>query len=130
MAEINSVVLVGRLTKDAEIKYTSGGMGVVKFTLAVNRRAKEGDTWVDKASFFNVESMGKAAEAVHKYLTKGKMIGVQGELRQDTWEKDGQRQSMVKIHAHSIQLLGSSDGKPVANDSSSPAQDFEDDIPF
>jgi single-strand DNA-binding protein len=138
MACINSTVLVGHLTRDAEIKYFNNGNAIVKFSLAQNRRKKQGDDWVDEAMFFDVSFGGKGAEALHKYLTKGKQIGVQGELRQDRWEQDGQARSKTFVAAFEIQLLG---GDRPAN-TSGPSQEqhhagsgqsdnrFEDDIPF
>jgi single-strand DNA-binding protein len=141
MAEINSVVLVGRLTRDAEMKYTQGGAAIVKFALAINRRKKVGESWQDEANYFDVTMMGKSGEAVHKYLVKGKMVGVQGELRQNRWEQDGQTRSKVEIFAFSLQLLGDSRGgtsqsapEPAASNyggfSQASDEQFEDDIPF
>jgi single-strand DNA-binding protein len=110
MADINHVVLVGRLTRDAELRYAQSGLAICKFAVAVNRRRKQGDEWVDEANFFDVVVMGRQGEAIHQYLTKGKQVGVQGELRQDRWEQDGQRRSRVEIHAFNVQLLGGSGG--------------------
>jgi len=110
MADVNVVVLVGRLTRDAELKYTNSGMPISRFSLAVNRRRKQGDQWVDEASFFEVDYWGKGAEAVNQYMTKGKQVAVEGELRQDRWEQDGQSRSKVIINANSVQLLGGGQG--------------------
>jgi single-strand DNA-binding protein len=106
MADINHVVLVGRLTRDAELKYTANGQAVCKFSVAVNRRRKSGDQWVDEANFFDVVLWGRQGEALNQYLVKGKVVGVDGELRQDRWEQDGQNRSRVEIVAANIQLLG------------------------
>lgn len=137
MAEINSVVLVGRLTRDAELKYTQSGIAIVKFSIAINRRKKTGDQWTDEVNFFDIDMMGKAAEAVNKYLKKGKVVGVQGELRQQRWESDGQARSKVGIFAHSLQLLspsganGSNSGESSSQGASGgDYEQFEDDIPF
>jgi single-strand DNA-binding protein len=110
MADINHVVLVGRLTRDAELKYTAGGQAVCKFSVAVNRRRKNGDQWVDEANFFDVVLWGRQGEALNQYLVKGKVVGVDGELRQDRWEQDGQNRSKVEIVAANIQLLGGGPG--------------------
>ncbi|MDR1248318.1 MAG: single-stranded DNA-binding protein [Treponema sp.] len=110
MADINHVVLVGRLTRDAELKYTAGGQAVCKFSLAINRRRKSGDQWVDEANFFDVVLWGRQGESLNQYLTKGKMVGVDGELRQDRWEQEGQNRSRVEIVAANIQLLGGGPG--------------------
>ncbi len=108
MSETNVVVLVGRLTRDAELKYTKSGMALSTFAIALNRRIKQGEEWVDEANFFDINYWGKGAESVSQYLTKGKQVAIQGELRQDRWEQDGQSRSKVVIHANNVQLLGSS----------------------
>jgi single-strand DNA-binding protein len=144
---INHVVLVGNLTRNAELKYTNSGMAISTFSLAVNQRRKKDEQWVDEAHFFDIEYFGKAAEAVNQYLVKGKQVGVEGSLRQDRWEKDGQARSKVKITAFNVMLLG---GRPPGGSapgsqapasgpeptggaepgSSPPTDTFEDDIPF
>lgn len=106
MADLNSVNIIGRLTRDAELKYTPGGMAIANFSIAVNRRRKNGDQWVDEVSFFDVNVFGKTAESLKQYLLKGKQVGICGELRQDRWEKDGQNHSRVYIVANDLQLLG------------------------
>lgn len=152
MADINRVVLVGRLVRDAELKYTSGGLAITTFGVAINRRRKQGDDWVDEANFFDVVLMGRQGEAVQRYLTKGKQVGIEGELRQNRWEQDGQKRSKVEIFATNIQLLGSRDSgdsgasrgpsrntynEPQSSGSTGsepfsggPVDDFEDDVPF
>ena len=106
MADVNHVLLIGRLTRDAELKYTTTGYPISSFSLALNRRRKEGEQWVEEAHFFDINLFGKTAEALKQYLTKGKQIAVEGELRQDRWEQDGQSRSKVVIAANNIQLLG------------------------
>jgi single-strand DNA-binding protein len=143
MAEdINSVTIVGRMTKDAELKYTNGGSAVTKFSIAVNRSRKDGDQWVEEASFFDVSLWGRRGESLNQYLQRGKRLAVTGELRQDRWEQDGQQRSRVFIHANNIQLLDSNkqgDSSGGNNQSGAsykkPGQEsngnnFEDDIPF
>jgi single-strand DNA-binding protein len=110
MADLNHVVLIGRLTRDAELKYTANGQAVCKFSVAVNRRKKSGDQWVDEANFFDIVLWGRQGESLNQYLVKGKLIGVDGELRQDRWEQDGQNRSKVEVVANNIQLLGGGPG--------------------
>lgn len=140
-ADLNHVVLIGRLTRDAELKYLASGTAVCKFALAVNRRVKKGDQWTEEASFIDVTAWGKTGEGIAKYLLKGKQVAVDGELRQERWEQDGQKRSRVEVVANSVQLLGGgtqSDGgfqqarQPGSPASyQAPAQDaFEDAIPF
>ena len=144
MADINHVVLVGRLTRNAELKYTNNGAAVSKFGIAINQRRKKDDQWVDESHFFDVVLWGKTAESLNQYLVKGKQIGLEGQLRQNRWEQDGQARSKVEIHALNIQLLGSGTGGRAGSaptegrsggteipEGGAPAPDtFEDDIPF
>ena len=112
MADINKVILVGRLTRDAEQTYTPGGYALLKFGIAVNRRRKQGEEWVDEANFFDVTVYGRQGEAIARYMTRGKQVGVEGQLRQDRWEsQDGTRRSKVTIDANNIQMLGSRDDR-------------------
>lgn len=141
MSDINSVVLCGRVTRDAQVKYTSGGMAVSEISVAVNRYA--GKDKGEEVSFFEVNLWGKTAEALVQYLTKGRQIVVQGELRQERWEKDGQKQSKVRINATNIQLVGGKEEKaePARQSAPQPAlksepiidgpeQFTDDEIPF
>jgi single-strand DNA-binding protein len=129
MADINNVVLVGRLTRNAELKYTPGGMAISKISLAINRKYKKDDTWTDEVNFFDVTIWGKTAESLQQYLLKGKQIGVEGELRQSRWEQDGKSRSKVEINANKVMLLGG--GKSESTPEAPAATDeFMDDIPF
>jgi single-strand DNA-binding protein len=138
-SDINHVVLVGRLTRDAELKYISTGTAVARLSIACNRRKRSGDQWADEVSYFDVVLWGKTAESLTKYLTKGTQIAVEGELRQNRWEQDGQSRSKVEVVANNIELLGSPRGGqrpssdapdvPSGKESSGP-DTFEDDIPF
>ncbi|WP_428768277.1 single-stranded DNA-binding protein [Treponema sp. HNW] len=106
MTDLNHVTLIGRLTRDAELKYTPNGFAISNFSIAVNRRRKNGEQWVEEANFFDITLYGKSAESLKQYLIKGKQIAVDGELRQDRWEQDGQQRSKVVIAANNVQLLG------------------------
>lgn len=110
MADVNNVVLVGRLTRDAELRYTSSGIPVCNFSVAVNRRKKSGDEWSEEVSFFDVVVWGRQGEALNQYLVKGKQVAVEGELRQNRWEQDGQQRSRIEIVANNLQLLGGNTG--------------------
>jgi single-strand DNA-binding protein len=114
MADVNHVILIGRLTRDSELKYTSGGMAVCKFAIAVNRRRKNGDQWVEEASFFDIVLWGRTGETLNQYLVKGKQIAVEGELHQNRWEQDGQSRSKIEIMANNVQLLGGNQGSSSA----------------
>lgn len=127
--DINSVTLIGRLTRDAELKYSNSGTAFVNLSLANNYSRKQGEEWMSEVNYFDVTIIGKRAEALHKYLVKGKQIGIHGELRQDRWEQDGQKRYRVKIMADDIQLLGGGDQQQSTEQESS-GSDFEDDVPF
>ena len=106
MKDINTVTVSGRLTRDAELRFTSGGFGILKFSLASNYSKKDGDQWRDEANFFDCTILGKRGESLAQYLTKGTQVMVAGELRQERWEKDGQKQSKVGIMVDGILLTG------------------------
>ena len=110
MTDINSITIIGRLTKDAEISYTPGGMAIANLSIALNRSEKKGNEWVEVADYFDVKSFGNQAKNLGPFLKKGKQIGIEGYLRQERWEKDGQKKSRVVINANNIQLLGGKDG--------------------
>ena len=110
MVDVNHVVLIGRLTRDAELKSLASGQTVCKFSIAVNRRRKNGDNWEDEPNFFDIVVWGRQGESLHQYLVKGKMICVDGELRQDRWQQDGQNRSKVEVIANYLQLLGGNPG--------------------
>ncbi|MFP4431418.1 MAG: single-stranded DNA-binding protein [Spirochaetota bacterium] len=144
MRDINRVVLVGRLTRDADFKVTNSGLQICNFSVAVNRTRKDGDQFVDEANFFDCEYFGRSAEAVNRYLVKGKQVAIDGELRQQRWEQDGQPRNKVVVNVRELQLLGGGDrGSSGGSDrrSESPysstrqqsddtGSSFEDDVPF
>ena len=109
MTDINSVVLVGRITKDVgsderSLSYVGNGTAKAVVNIAVNRGVKKGDKWEDEASFFDVVIWGKTAENLKPRLTKGTQIAVSGYLKQDRWEKDGQKQSRVQVVADMVEV--------------------------
>lgn len=111
MGDLAVAVVVGRLTRDAELKYTNSGQAICAFTVATNSRVKKGDQWIDESSYWDVDLWGKKAESVNQYLTKGKLVAVEGDMRQDKWEKDGVQRMKVRINANDVQLLGSGEGR-------------------
>lgn len=106
MKDLNNLTIIGRLTKDAEMRYTAGGMAIASLSIANNRSKKDGDQWVDETSFFSVTVFGKTAENLKQYLTKGKQVAITGSIKQERWEKDGKQESRVIIIADDIQLIG------------------------
>ena len=109
MTDNNVVSINGRLTREAELRFTSSGTVILRFSIAVNRSVKKGDRWEDEASFFDCVMFGKMAENINKYLEKGKQVSIIGELVQNRWEKDGKQNSKVEIIVNKLQLLGSKD---------------------
>lgn len=150
MTDINSIIVVGRITADVEavqggFGYISNGTAVAKISIAVNRSRKNGDEWVDEVSFFNITIWGKTAENLKPYLKKGQLIAVKGFLKQDRWkDQAGQNRSSVSIVAEQVELCGirnqntgSNDGTETVpaqgNTANSAAEDngeYPEDIPF
>ena len=102
---LNSVNIMGNLTRDPEMKYTPLGKAVCNLSIANNRVYTKNSEKVTEVSYFDVEVWGMAAENCAKYLTKGSGIIVEGRLRQDRWEKDGKTQSRVRITANSVHFM-------------------------
>ena len=112
MSDINSVVLAGRLTADAILKYTQNGTAVTNFSIAVNRAVKKDDGYEKEVSFFNVNLWGKQAEALQQYLVKGRPVVIAGSLKQERWtDNDGSNKSKIVVNATQVQLLFSSNGQ-------------------
>ena len=114
--DLNRVILVGRLTRDPEMKATNKGSFVCRISLASNRYIynKESGEGRDEAGFFDCIAFGRTAETVSKYLKKGSRIGVDGSLRWSSWEnQEGKKNSKVEIMIESFQFLdtkGARDG--------------------
>ena len=106
MASLNKVMLIGNLTRDPEKRFTPSGMAVSDVNLAMNRRYKASNgEWKEEACFVTVELWGKTAENVVEYKRKGDPLFVEGRLKLDQWEKDGQKHSRLKVVADNIQFL-------------------------
>ncbi len=100
---LNRVVIIGRLTRDPELRYTPNGVSVCNFTLAVDRAfAKEGQQQVD---FITCQVWQKQAESCAKYLSKGKMAAIDGRLNIDSYEKDGDKKWVTKVVADNVRFL-------------------------
>ena len=110
MGDLAVAVIVGRLTRDAELKYTNSGQPVCHFAVATSSRTKKGDQWVDESNYWDVDLWGKRGETINQYLTKGKLVAIQGDMRQDRWEQDGQTRMKVRINANDVQFLGTGQG--------------------
>jgi len=112
MASYNRVIIIGNLTRDVELRYTPGGMAVTDVGLAVNDKRKGADgEWVEETTFVDVTLWGRTAEVCSEYCAKGNPLFVEGRLKLDTWEKDGQKQSKLKVIGERIQLMGTGKGE-------------------
>lgn len=104
MEDINVVSVTGRVTRDAECRFTNSGTPTCTVAIANNRRRKVNDTWQDDTSFFDIQMWGKMAESLAPKLTKGTQLSVQGTLRQEKWEQDGQNRTRILIVAEKVVL--------------------------
>lgn len=152
MASLNKVIIIGNLTRDPEKRVTPSGMAVVELRLAVNRRYKSNTGEErDEVCYLDVTVWGRTGEACAEYLRKGSSVLVEGRLKMDQWEKDGQKRSKISVVAEVVQFLDRASGRSgggeigdVAPASASPARGArpqsaddippggpgEDDIPF
>lgn len=103
---MNSVNLIGNLTRDVELKYTPGGTAVANISIAVNKvYTKDGEKH-EEVSYFDVVVWAKSAQTCGQYISKGSKIAVTGELKQERWEEDGgNKRSRVKITANRVEFL-------------------------
>ncbi len=122
--DLNVVALVGRLVREAEVKYSNSGSAMVRFSIAVNRSRKASDgSWTDEASYFDCLYAGKSAENVSQYLDRGRQVAIQGELRQNRWtDQEGQTRSRVEIFVTGLSLLGGANRDSSAPQISRPQQ--------
>jgi len=110
MASFNRVILVGNLTRDPELRYIPSGTPVTEIGLAVNDRVKKNDQWVDETTFVDVTLWARTAEVASEYLSKGSPVLIEGRLKLDRWEKDGQKFSKLRVVGEKMQMLGSRSG--------------------
>ncbi len=128
MKDLNTWTGVGRLTRDAELKYTQGGFAITTFALASTESVKKGEKWEDYTNYLDCKLLGRMGEGLGKYLTKGKQVAITARLHQDRWEKDGQKRSKMVLVVDDIQLIGD---KGQAKPQEAKAEVYQDDpIPF
>lgn len=148
MASYNRVILMGNVTRDIELRYTQSGLAVTDLGLAVNdRRKSQSGEWVEETTFVDVTLWGRAAEVASEYLSKGSPVFVEGRLKLDTWESDGQKRYKLHVVGERMQMLGGRGGggntsnsneseysRPAAVDGPSQGESTsgppEDEIPF
>jgi len=111
MASFNRVILLGNLTRDVEVRYLQSGTAVADVGMAVNDRRKgQNGEWVEETTFVEVTLWGRTAEVAGEYLSKGSPLLVEGRLKYDTWEKDGQKRSKLSVVCERMQMVGSKGG--------------------
>lgn len=128
----NKIILTGRLTRDAELSFIPGtGTAKMTYTLAVERNYQK-DKNNKKVDFINCEAIGKHCESLCQYVTKGKLVYVEGELNIDNYEKDGEKRSYTKVKVDKLEFLGGTNQDNKQSDTGN--NDFQpindDDIPF
>jgi single-strand DNA-binding protein len=144
MANLNKVLLMGNMTRDPQLTYLPSQTPVVEFGLAINRKYKKQDgTQGEDICFVDCRMYGKRAETVNKYFKKGEPIFVEGRLQYDSWEKDGKKQSKLRVFVENFEFIGKGGGQnagsrgggAAASEEPEPAPEAsyggtDDDIPF
>lgn len=132
---INRVNISGNLTRDPELRATSGGAQVLSFGVAVNDRAKNQQTgeWEDRPNFIECTMFGTRAEKLAQYLHKGSKVVIEGKLRYSQWEKDGQKRSKLEVIAEELEFMSRQDSGQPQQQAQQRNQDpdlYDEDIPF
>lgn len=127
---INRVNLTGNLTRDPEVRKTSGGKSVMQFGIAVNDRRKNPQTgeWEDSPNFVDCTCFGARAESLSRYLSKGSKVAIEGKLRWSQWERDGQKRSKIEVFVDDVEFLSQGQKRETVSDYSPSV--YDDDIPF
>ena len=114
MSNFNQVIIIGNFTRDPHLSYTPNQTPVVEFGVAVNRKwTKQDESLGEEVGFFECQCYGKRAEVIAKHFTKGNPIFVQGRLKQERWDKDGEQHSRIRIMVESFEFIG---GKETENE--------------
>ncbi len=140
MASLNKVFLIGNLTKDPEVRYIPSGKAVGDLRMAINRRFKSADGQErDETCYVAVVVWGRQAETCGEFLHKGSPLMVEGRLHYDEWEKDGKKNSRLRVVAERVQFMGgkgggakdsqSSEGSKRSVDAGSPEEVPNDGVP-
>lgn len=141
MRGVNKVILIGNLGKDPEIRYTTGGSAVANFTIATSDSYTDKDGQKqEKTEWHRIVAWGRLAEICGEYLSKGRMVYIEGSLRTRSWEdKDGNTRWTTEVVARSMEMLGGGRSEQGSRDTQDQGNDFEidensfntdDDIPF
>jgi single-strand DNA-binding protein len=107
MASYNRVILLGNITREIELRYVQSGLAVTDIGLAVNdRRKSQSGEWVEETTFVDVTLWGRTAEVASEYLSKGSPVLIEGRLKLDSWETDGQKRSKLRVVGERMQMVG------------------------
>lgn len=128
----NRIILAGNLTKDPEMRYTAQGTPVTTMRLAVNSRVKQGGEFKDETLFIDIVIFGKQAETATQYLSKGRSVLVEGRLRENRWEYEGQQKSKFEVIANTVKFLSKRDsgGESTSNSDQTPPAETTELEPF
>ena len=122
---------IGRLTRSAELKYTTGGTAICKFSICISKKWKdESGEFKEKVNFFNCVLWGGYGETMSKYLTKGKQIAIDAELEQNTWEKDGVKHNDYQLKVNELNLLQSPRNESGEGSKDNNGKPYSDNVPF
>ena len=134
MASFNKVILVGNVTRDIELRSINSGSSVCDLGMAVNDRKKTASgEWVEEVTFVDVTLWNRLAEIAAEYLGKGSLVLVEGRLKFEQWESDGQKRSKLKVVGDRMQILGNKKDSAVQQTprvSGGFSQGSHDEIPF
>ncbi|MEM1059481.1 MAG: single-stranded DNA-binding protein [Verrucomicrobiota bacterium] len=107
MADLNRVFLMGNLTRDPDVRYTPKGTAVGDLGLAINRQYRTADgEQREEVTYVDIEVWGRQAETCKQYLAKGRQVFIEGSLKLDQWEQDGQKKSKMRVRADRVQFIG------------------------
>lgn len=140
MSSVNKVILLGRLGKDPETKFTPSGMQITTFSLATSEKVKRGENWEEKTEWHNIVTFNKTAQIVADYYKKGNQIYLEGKISTNSWEdENGQKRYKTEIIANNTKNLtpkndaGQNQGYSQNSNqgyNNQPANNPEDDLPF
>jgi single-strand DNA-binding protein len=139
MASFNRVILLGNLTRDVELKYLASGTAVAEVGLAVNDRRKDkAGNWIDEVTFVDVTLWARTAEVASEFCHKGSQVLIEGRLKLEQWETDGQKRSKLKVMGEQLKMVGGKGGgeprqersRPESRPTQSQETPFDDEIPF
>lgn len=136
MASFNRVILLGNVTRDVELRYVGSGIAVTEIGLAMNDKRKNANgEWVEETTFVDVTLWGRTAEVANQYVSKGSPLFIEGRLKLDSWEKDGQKHYKLRVVGERMQLMprgtggpgkgGKGGPGPDVSEYSAPADDFD-----